>query len=65
MDGTSFVYTFEYANAAEQHTQQYFEVLSARAMHKDGWWACMRLDKAPWDMSPGDDAAIRTRCVRP
>jgi arylsulfatase A-like enzyme/uncharacterized membrane protein len=52
MDGTSFLYTFDDAQAAERHTVQYFEVLGARAMYKDGWWACTRLDKAPWDMSP-------------
>ncbi len=52
MDGTSFLYTFDEADAAERHTVQYFEVLGARAMYKDGWWACTRLDKAPWDMSP-------------
>jgi arylsulfatase len=52
MDGTSFVYTFDDATAAERHTVQYFEVFGARAMYKDGWWACTRLDKAPWDFSP-------------
>jgi len=52
MDGTSFLYTFDDAQAAERHTMQYFEVLGARAMYKDGWWAGTRLDKAPWDMSP-------------
>jgi arylsulfatase len=52
MDGTSFLYTFEDANAAERHTTQYFEMLGSRAMYKDGWWACARLDKAPWDFSP-------------
>jgi arylsulfatase len=52
MDGTSFVYTFDDAEAAERHTVQYFEVFGARAMYKDGWWACTRLDKAPWDFSP-------------
>jgi arylsulfatase A-like enzyme len=52
MDGTSFVYTFNDAKAAERHTVQYFEVFGARAMYKDGWWACTRLDKAPWDFSP-------------
>lgn len=52
MDGTSFVYTFDDAKAAERHTVQYFEVFGARAMYKDGWWACTRLDKAPWDFSP-------------
>ena len=52
MDGTSFAYTFDDATAPARHTVQYFEVLGARAMYKDGWWACTRLDKAPWDMSP-------------
>jgi arylsulfatase len=31
---------------------QYFEVLGARAIYEDGWWACAKLDKAPWDLSP-------------
>ena len=52
MDGTSFLYTFDDANAHERHTVQYFEMLGSRAMYKDGWWACSRLDKAPWDLSP-------------
>jgi arylsulfatase A-like enzyme/uncharacterized membrane protein len=52
MDGTSFVYTFAEAAVAERHTVQYFEVLGARAIYNDGWWAGARLDKAPWDLSP-------------
>ncbi|MGE5273371.1 MAG: sulfatase-like hydrolase/transferase [Verrucomicrobiota bacterium] len=52
MDGTSFLYTFDDADAAERHTVQYFEILGSRAIYKDGWWACARLDKAPWDISP-------------
>ena len=52
MDGTSFLYTFDDAGAEEQHTVQYFEMFGSRAIYKDGWWACTRLDKAPWDFSP-------------
>ena len=52
MDGTSFAYTFGDAKAAERHTVQYFEMFGSRALYSDGWWACTRLDKAPWDMSP-------------
>jgi arylsulfatase A-like enzyme/uncharacterized membrane protein len=52
MDGTSFLYTFDDARAAERHTVQYFEMLGSRAIYKDGWWACARLDKAPWDFKP-------------
>jgi arylsulfatase len=52
MDGTSFLHTFTDAAAAERHTVQYFEMFGSRAIYKDGWWACARLDKAPWDFSP-------------
>jgi arylsulfatase len=52
MDGTSFAYTLDDPEAAEQHTVQYFEMFGSRAIYKDGWWACARLDKAPWDFSP-------------
>jgi len=52
MDGTSFLYTFADAEAGERHTVQYFEMFGSRAIYKDGWWACTKLDKAPWDFSP-------------
>ena len=52
MNGTSFLYTLEDPKADERHTMQYFEILGSRAMYKDGWWACSRLNKAPWDFSP-------------
>ncbi len=52
MDGTSFAYTFADANAEDRHTVQYFEMYGSRAIYQDGWWACARLDKAPWDFSP-------------
>jgi arylsulfatase A-like enzyme/uncharacterized membrane protein len=52
IDGTSFVHTFDTAAAEERHTVQYFENFGSRALYKDGWWACARLDKAPWDLSP-------------
>jgi len=52
MDGTSFAYTLDDADAAERHTVQYFENYGSRAIYKDGWWACAKLDKAPWDFGP-------------
>jgi len=52
MDGTSFAYTLDDPKAAEQHTAQYFEMYGSRAIYKDGWWACAKLDKLPWDFSP-------------
>jgi arylsulfatase len=52
MDGTSFGHTFGDAAAEERHTVQYFEMFGSRAIYKDGWWACAKLDRAPWDFSP-------------
>lgn len=52
MHGTSFVYTFDDAKAAERHTQQYFEIFGNRAMYKDGWIASCRLDRPPWGLDP-------------
>lgn len=52
MDGTSFLHTFDDAGAEERHTVQYFESMGNRAIYKDGWWACARLDRIPWDFSP-------------
>ncbi|MGE5694201.1 MAG: arylsulfatase, partial [Candidatus Sericytochromatia bacterium] len=52
MDGTSFLYTFDDAGAAERHSLQYFESMGARALYQDGWWACTKLDRIPWDFSP-------------
>ncbi len=52
MDGTSFAYTFDDPSAPARHTVQYFEMYGSRAIYKDGWWACARLDKLPWDFSP-------------
>jgi arylsulfatase len=52
MDGTSFLYTFDDASAAERHTVQYFEAMAGRAMYKDGWWAASKPDRIPWDFSP-------------
>ena len=52
MEGTSFLYSFDDANAAERHTVQYFEIVGNRAIYKDGWWAACKLDRIPWDLSP-------------
>ncbi len=54
MHGTSFLYTFDDANAKSRHTQQYFEIYGNRAMYKDGWIACARLDRIPWRADPAE-----------
>jgi arylsulfatase len=50
--GTSLVYTFDEPTAPERHTQQYFEMFGNRAIYKDGWLACARLDRIPWKLDP-------------
>jgi arylsulfatase A-like enzyme/uncharacterized membrane protein len=52
MEGTSFLYSFDDAEALERHTVQYFEIVGNRAIYKDGWWAACKLDRIPWDLSP-------------
>ncbi len=52
MDGSSFGASLTDAGAAESRTVQYFEMFGSRAIYSEGWWACTRLDKAPWDFSP-------------
>ena len=52
MEGTSFLYSLDDADAAERHTVQYFEIYGNRAIYKDGWWAACMLDRIPWDASP-------------
>jgi arylsulfatase A-like enzyme len=52
MHGVSFANTFGDAGAKGRHTQQYFEIFGNRAMYKDGWIACARLDRVPWRTDP-------------
>jgi arylsulfatase A-like enzyme len=52
MHGTSFMFSFDDAAAAERHTQQYFEILGNRGMYKDGWWLSMMMPRTPWKIDP-------------
>jgi arylsulfatase len=51
MQGTSLVYSFADATAAERHTTQYFEIAGNRAIYHDGWYA-RTIHKAPWEPKP-------------
>lgn len=53
IEGTSFAYTFmaENADAPSTRTRQYFEMLGNRAMYSDGWIACCRHGRLPWETS--------------
>jgi len=47
IEGTSLLYTFNDADAEEQHTTQYFEMFGNRAIYHDGWFA-RTIHRAPW-----------------
>ena len=47
--GTSFVYSFDDANAPETHTTQYFEMFGNRGIYSNGWTASTR-HSVPWLM---------------
>ena len=47
IEGTSMVYSFNDADAAERHTIQYFEMFGNRAIYNNGWFA-RTIHRAPW-----------------
>jgi arylsulfatase A-like enzyme len=53
MEGTSMVYSFNEADAAERHDLQYFEMFGNRGIYHKGWSAVTK-HKTPWIMVGGD-----------
>jgi len=51
MEGTSLLYSFDSAKAAERHTTQYFEISGNRAIYNDGWFARV-IHRAAWEKVP-------------
>jgi arylsulfatase A-like enzyme len=47
LEGASFAYTFDHADAPSRHNLQYFEMLGSRGIYKDGWWAGS-FNHLPW-----------------
>ena len=52
MEGTSMLYTFNEADAAERHELQYFEMFANRGVYHKGWSAVTK-HKTPWVMVGG------------
>ena len=50
IEGTSLLYAFNDAQAAERHTTQYFEMFGNRAIYHEGWFA-RTIHRAPWQTS--------------
>ncbi|MBL8818245.1 MAG: arylsulfatase [Planctomyces sp.] len=51
IEGTSFAYALNDADAPEKHTVQYFEMFGNRAIYSDGWLA-RTIHRPAWDMKP-------------
>lgn len=49
MEGTSMLYSFNDADAAEQHDLQYFEMFGNRGVYHRGWSAVTK-HRTPWDL---------------
>ena len=48
IDGVSFAYTFDSADAPEQKKTQYFECLGSRGIYHEGWMASTFGPRTPW-----------------
>ncbi len=53
MEGTSMLYSFNDADAAERHDLQYFEMFGNRGIYHRGWSAVTK-HKTPWVMVGGE-----------
>jgi arylsulfatase len=49
IDGVSFAYTFDAADAPERKTTQYFEVMGSRGIYHEGWMASTFGPRTPWN----------------
>ena len=51
IEGVSMAYTFDPANATAESTRktQYFEMFCNRGIYSDGWYACARHGRLPWN----------------
>jgi arylsulfatase A-like enzyme len=52
IEGVSFAYTFDAANANKPstHKTQYFEMMGDHAIYHDGWIAATKVIRPPWDV---------------
>ncbi len=51
IEGTSLAYTFNSAEAAEEHKVQYFEMFGNRGVYQDGWFA-RTIHRPAWRQKP-------------
>ncbi len=53
IEGTSFAYTFDRANAKapSRHKTQYFEMFGQWALYHEGWLLSTKVNRAPWEIT--------------
>ena len=51
IEGVSMVYSFDDPKAEEHRHVQYFEMFGNRAIYSNGWVACVRHGRLPWEGS--------------
>ena len=62
IEGTSFAYTFDAANAGEpsRHRTQYFEMMGEYALYHEGWSLVDKVKRPSWDVMGAADPAPAT-----
>jgi len=66
IEGTSFAYTFDEANAKEpsHHKTQYFEMFGQWALYHEGWLLGTKVTGAPWDVTrPGNSDPLNNQVL--
>ncbi len=60
IEGVSMAYTFDKKNekAPTTHKTQYFEMMGDRAIYSDGWLACTKVMRPPWDHFPPKETVL-------
>jgi len=65
IEGTSFAYTFDAANAAapSRHKTQYFEMFGDHAIYHEGWIASTKVVRVPWDLAGATNPDPLNQCT--
>lgn len=61
IDGISFAYSFNQADAPSRRTRQLFEVFTNLGIYDNGWFAGTSPGRAPWEVSKGSKVALADR----
>ena len=65
IEGTSFAYTFDKANAnaPTRHKTQYFEMFGDHAIYHEGWIASTKVIRPPWELAGAGNPDPLNNCT--